>query len=192
MDQQSKLFIKGMVCNRCVSVVGEALNELGHREVKVSLGEIANLNENYPIDTAKLEGKLAIHGFSILEDQNLRIVNEVKALVAEVYSGEFEFPEKFRFANLLATRFFKGYDKTRDVFIAMEQKSLEQYIIEFRINKVKEFLVYSSSTLADIAYRLNFTSVAHLSSQFKQQTGLTPSFFKGIQNQKAEVVFATN
>lgn len=191
MQQLSKLFIKGMVCNRCVMVVQDTLNELGHQSVQVQLGEIV-LQNNFHIDTALLEDKLAVHGFSVLEDPQARTVNEIKELVAEVYSGNFDFPEKFRFANFLQTRLGRAYGPARDIFIAKEKQSLEQYIIDHRINKVKEFLVYSNLTLADIAFRLNFTSVAHLSTQFKQQTGLTPSYFKTIRNQKADVIFSVN
>jgi AraC-like DNA-binding protein len=86
----------------------------------------------------------------------------------------------------------KDYETISDAFIATEKKTIEQYIIEYRINKVKEFLVYSNLTLSDIAFKLNFNSVAHLSTQFKQQTGLTPSFFRDIKKQKAERAFSKN
>jgi AraC family transcriptional regulator len=192
MEQQSKLFIKGMVCNRCVMVIHEVLADMGYQSVKVELGEITFPENSYFIDMQQLEERLAINGFSVLEDRNAKTINEIKNLVAEVYSGDFDFPEKFRFSNLLYNRLNKAYEPARDIFIAMQKQSLEQYIIEYRINKVKELLVYSTLTLADIAFRLNFTSVAHLSTQFKQQTGLTPSFFRGIKNQKADVIFSVN
>jgi AraC family transcriptional regulator len=192
MEQQSKLFIKGMVCNRCVMVIHEVLADMGYQSVKVELGEITFPENSYFIDMQQLEERLAINGFSVLEDRNAKTINEIKNLVAEVYSGDFDFPEKFRFSNLLYNRLNKAYEPARDIFIAMQKQSLEQYIIEYRINKVKEMLVYSTLTLADIAYRLNFTSVAHLSTQFKQQTGLTPSFFRGIRKQKADVIFSVN
>jgi copper chaperone CopZ len=192
MEQQSKLFIKGMVCNRCVMLVNEALQEMGQQTAHVGLGEITMLPGDNLIDKDQLEEKLAVHGFSILEDPKLKIVNEIKALVAEVYGGDFDFPDKFRFSGFLNTQLNKGYETARDIFIAMENKTLEQYIIEFRINKVKELLVYSTLTLADIAFRLNFNSVAHLSAQFKQQTGLTASYFRGIKDQKAGLGLPAN
>lgn len=192
MEQQSKLLIKGMVCNRCVMVVNEALEEMGQYPEHVALGEITMLAGDNIIDKEKLEQRLAAHGFSLLEDPKTKTVNEIKSLVAEVYSGDFDFPEKFRFSNLLNTRLDKGYETARDIFIAMENKTLEQYIIEFRINKVKEFLVYSTLTLADIAFRLNFNSVAHLSTQFKQQTGLTASYFREVKKQKDGVITSAN
>lgn len=192
MEQQSKLFIKGMVCNRCVSVVQEALTELGHQPLYVGLGEatVSGAVDNF--NKIQLQDRLAVHGFSLLEDGKMKIVRELKDLVSEVYGGDFDFPEKFRFAILVKDRLAKEYETVRDVFIAMEQKTLEQYTIDYRINKVKELLVYSILTLADISFRLNFNSVAHLSAQFKQQTGLTASHFRAIKKEKADVIFSVN
>jgi AraC-like DNA-binding protein len=86
----------------------------------------------------------------------------------------------------------KDYTIISDAFISLENKTIEQYIIDYRINKVKELLVYSSLTLSEIAFKLNFNSVAHLSSQFKQQTGLTASFFKDIHKKKLATSFSEN
>ena len=120
------------------------------------------------------------------------MIKEVKQLVEEVYSGDYDFPENFRFADLVNERWNNNYEFVSDTFIALEKKSLERYIIEYRISKVKEFLVYTNLTLSDIAFKLNFTGTSHLSAQFKQVTGLTPSFFKEIKRQKAEVALRTN
>ena len=190
MEQQT-IFIKGMVCRRCVMTVETELQEMGHTPVQLSLGEVSFItNEEH--DPAVLEERLSLLGFSLLEDKKAKMVKEVKQLIAEVYSGDFDFPERFRFSELVKQRFQKDYDAISDAFIATEKKTIEQYIIETRINKVKEFLVYSSLTLSDISFKLNFTSVAHLSTQFKQQTGLTPSFFKEIKKQKVGIAFSSN
>lgn len=180
-----------MVCSRCVMAVQQVLDELGYQQATVSLGEI-NLPSTTLPDKTELQKKLSNQGFGLLEDPASKKINQVKAIVAEVYSGDFDFPEKFRFASLVNTRLDKGYETARDIFISIEHKTLEQYIIEFRINKVKEFLVYSGLTLADISFKLNFSSVAHLSTQFKQQTGLTPSFFRSIKDQKAAIISPTD
>lgn len=192
MEQHSKLLIKGMVCNRCVIVVKDALTAMGQPSAHVGLGEITLPNSTENFNITLLEERLAGLGFSLLEDGKMKIVKELKDLVAEVYGGHFDFQEKFRFSGLVKSRLGKEYDTVRDIFIAKEQKTLEKYIIDFRINKVKEYLVYSSLTLADIAFKLNFTSVSHLSAQFKQQTGLTPSFFKEIKKQKSTIGFPEN
>ncbi|HEV7329439.1 MAG TPA: AraC family transcriptional regulator [Flavisolibacter sp.] len=190
MEQQT-IFIKGMVCNRCVMTVETELLQMGHTPVKLSLGEVSFL-PNIAHDGTALEERLTLLGFSLLEDKNVKMTKEVKQLVEEVYGGNFDFPERFRFSDLVRQRLQKEYDAVSDAFIATEKKTIEQYIIDFRINKIKEYLVYTDLTLADIAFRLNFNSVAHLSTQFKQQTGLTPSFFKSIRRQKSETVFSQN
>ena len=190
MEQQT-IFIKGMVCGRCLMTVETELQQLGHTPVKLSLGEVSFIM-NEAKDAAMLEERLSRLGFSLLEDKQVKIAKEVQQLVEEVYSGDFDFPERFRFSLFAKERLQKGYDAISDAFIATQKKTIEQYIIEYRINKVKEFLVYSHFTLSDIAFRLNFTSAAHLCRQFKQQTGLTPSFFKEIKNQNAVVEFSSN
>ena len=143
-------------------------------------------------DKNELKKRLAPLGFSLLEDRKMKMANEVKALVEEAYGGAFDFPDNFRFSRFLTERLNKDYDVISDAFIAMEKKTIEQYVTDYRINKVKDFLVYSQLTLSDIAFRLNFNSVAHLSTRFKQVTGLTPSFFREIKRQKTEVIFCLN
>lgn len=180
-----------MVCNRCLMTVETELLQMGHTPVKLALGE-ATFLPNTAHDGTPLEERLALLGFSLLEDKNVQMTKKVKQLVEEVYGGSFDFPERFRFSDLVRKRLQKEYDAVSDAFILTEKKTIEQYIIDFRINKIKEYLVYTNLTLADIAFRLHFNSVAHLSAQFKQQTGLTPSFFKNIRRQKSETVFSQN
>ena len=192
MKKGETLFIKGMVCSRCVMVVKEELKDLGHEPVQVGLGEAIVVEKEDKLDKVELEKRLAALGFSLLEDRKVKTVREVKALVEAVYSGEYDFPDNFRFTNLVREICNKDYDAVSDVFIAMEKRTIEQYIIDFRINKVKEYLVYSNLTLADIAFKLNYNSVAHLSAQFKQYTGLTPSHFKEIKKEKTAVIFSGN
>lgn len=190
MDQQT-ILIKGMVCQRCIMTVETELQKMGQTPVKSSLGEVSFIG-NGEHDRSALEARLNFLGFSLLDDKKVKMTREVKMIVEEVYSGNFDFPERFRFAELIKHRMQKGYDTISDAFIATEKKTIEQYIIDYRINKIKEFLVYTSIPLADIAFKLNFSSVAHLSSQFKQYTGLTPSFFKEVRNKKAETALSKN
>ena len=190
MNQQT-IFLKGMVCNRCLMTVKTELQEMGYTPAKLLLGEVSYIsNEAY--NPAALEERLTSLGFSLLEDKNVKTTKEVKKLLEKVYSGDFDFPDHFRFPNFIKQQFKKDYDAISDAFIATEKKTIEQYIIDLRINKIKECLVYTNLTLADIAFKLNFNSIAHLSAQFKQQTGLTPSFFKNIKRQKSETTFSMN
>jgi AraC family transcriptional regulator len=191
METTSKIQIKGMVCGRCISVVENEMKALGHSSLKVELGEVTVFDKT-PVNGTALEKRLVPLGFQLLEDPKEKIAKEVKDLVAEVYSGRFDFPQNFRFPAFLKERMGREYSAVSDAFTGVERKSIEQYSIEYRISKVKEFLVYSTITLADIAFRLNFNSVPHLSTQFKQYTGLTPSHFKEVKRRKTEVIFSSN
>lgn len=182
MDTKT-IYLKGMKCNRCLMTIENELIQLGHIPVKLSLGEVSYVPKDPDGDAALME-QLKLRGFDLLEDKKVRITNEIKEMVAEIYSGDFEFPERFRLTDFLREKFAKDYDTLSDFFIATEKKTIEQYVIEFRVAKVKEFLVYTDLTLSEIAARLNYSSAAYLSTQFKQLTGLPPSFFKNIRKQK--------
>jgi AraC family transcriptional regulator len=188
MQTETKLYIKGMVCERCILVIRDELQALGHNPVKISLGEVTFLVYGRPINVSLIKERLTILGFKLLEDQKVKIVDDVKKLVAEVYSGAYDFPLNFRFSALLKERLQKDYDTLSNLFTLLEQRTLEQYIIDYRIEKVKELLVYSNDTLSGIAFKLNYSSLPHLSKQFKQYTGLNPSYFREVKKSKHDMV----
>ena len=175
--QRKKYYVKGMVCERCIYKVKETLEGLGIEVAELALGEVT-LASRSEIKEAVIEEALKPLGFSLVHDKRLTLVKDTKALVAEVYSGNFDFPKGFRFASFAAERLKTNYDAISTAFSATELTTLEKYIIDFRINIIKELLVYTNKTLADIAFDLGFSSVAHLSKQFKSYTGLNPSYFK--------------
>lgn len=185
-------YIKGMVCHRCVATVINELEKLGLQSPNVVLGKVSFTSSIEAQAEFNLIKQLSMHGFSVLEDKRVQIVNKVKCIVTKVYSGEYDFPDNFRFSGFLADELGKDFQTISEIFISKEKKSIEQHMIHFRINKVKEFLVYTNLTLSDIAFKLNYSSVAHLSSQFKRETGLTPSYFKEIKREKAAAVFSVN
>ncbi|HEV7329461.1 MAG TPA: AraC family transcriptional regulator [Flavisolibacter sp.] len=192
MQHEAQLFIKGMVCQRCITVVNSELQQLGLIPVKTSLGQVTVITTVQMPEIRVIEEKLEPLGFKLLEDKKIRVVKEIKRLVATVYSGEYEFPDHFRFSDLITEAFHKDYDKISALFSLVEHQTLEKYIIDYRIEKIKELLVYTSLTLLDIAIKLNYSSVAHLSRQFKQVTGLTPSYFKEVKKAKTILELSTN
>jgi AraC family transcriptional regulator len=192
MQNASRLFIKGMVCQRCIIVLKNELEASGMIVIKAELGEVTVLTSSRTIESAWIAEKLAPLGFQLLEDKKVKTVDAIRELVKEVYSGNFDFPYQFRFSDLLVQRLQKEYDSLSALFSLLEHKTLERYIIDFRIERIKEFLVYTSSTLSDIAFRLNYSSVAHLSRQFKQYTGLNPSHFKEIKKARVQAGFSDN
>lgn len=192
MLTESTLFIKGMVCNRCIHVIQAELQELGVQTGRITLGEVTVIRSSTTVDQESIVRRLNGLGFELVEDKKIKLVRDVKAIIATVYSGDYDFPIGFRLSDLLVSRLGKEYNSISATFSLIEQKTIETYFIEYRIEKVKELLVYSLLSLSDIAFRLNFSSVAHLSRQFKQYTGLTLSHFRNIRNAKLNTGFSIN
>jgi AraC family transcriptional regulator len=187
MQQVQKVSIKGMVCERCISSVKQVLENMGLQLTDVSLGQVSFSVAGDAPDISAIDEKLKPLGFNVLVDKRLKLVKDVKALVEEVYSGDFDFPERFRFSKFIVERLKKDYDTIATVFTAQENTTVEKYIIDYRVEKVKEFLVYTVQILADISFRLGFSSVAHLSRQFKTVTGFNPSHFRSIRSNKQRI-----
>lgn len=175
-----------MVCQRCITTVKQQLESAGLALDEVKLGEVTLSAHTFIPDTGLIEQRLLPLGFSLLEDKKVKLVKDVKSLVNEVYSGDFDFPEGFRFSGLAAKKLDRDYDTISSTFSLMENSTLEKYIISYRVEKIKELMVYTENTLADISFKLGFNSVAHLSRQFKEQTGMTPSQFKQLLKNEIE------
>jgi len=175
MKKQS-VQVKGMVCERCISSVQSALDNLQLNDLQVSLGEITYNSE--VVHTAAIDAQLKQLGLAVLKSRNAEIVSTVKNEIATIYKGNSDFPEGFRFTSHITKKLQLPYETISNAFIAEEKQTIEQYMIAYRIDKVKEFLQYTDMRVADIAFNLNYNSVAHLSAQFKQYTGLTLSYFK--------------
>ncbi len=178
MQKNSTVFIKGMVCQRCISVVKDLVEKIGFQPVDVNLGEIIFPATSPVPDTSVLAEKLKPSGFTVLEDKKEKLVRDIKQLVEEVYNGDFDFPSRFRFSKLVKDRLGKNYDTMSTAFSVIEKTSIEKYIINFRIRKIKELILYDNRSLSDISFSLGFTSVAHLSRQFKEVTGINPSHYQ--------------
>jgi AraC-like DNA-binding protein len=169
------LYIKNMVCDRCVRVVREELERLGYRVTKVTLGEVQVRARK--IDGARVAEVLRANGFELIDDRRMRTVERIKAAIlrrVRTTDGE----DRENFSEYLAREVGAEYHYLSGLFSDVENVTIEKYIILQRIERVKELLKYGELTLSEIAYQLNYSSVAHLSGQFKQVTGLTPSEFK--------------
>lgn len=180
MQSGYKIYIKGMVCERCILTIRNELDKLGIRIADIHLGEVTTVTTLTESDIAAIKQQISPLGFTLLEDKKAKLIQEVKMLVEQVYSGKYDFPHDFRFSSLLASSFNKDAETVSSMFSQTEGITLEKYIIGYRIEKVKELLLYSSDTLSEIAFKLGFSSVPHLSRQFKAETGLNPSHFKEI------------
>lgn len=169
-----------MVCLRCKLVVGDALKQLGLLYDEVKLGEIT-LKE--PADPASIETlKLALQrfGLEIIDDRKSQLVGKIKQIVIEqVHYAEEPLLENF--SSFLAGKLHYDYTYLSNLFAANQGQTLEHYIINNRIEKTKELLIYEELSIADIAERLHYCSAAHLSRQFKQVTGFTATYYKKLR-----------
>lgn len=179
----STLFIKNMVCNRCIMVVKNELDNLSLKALDIQLGEVTLENELTPDEKDKLESALKRLGFEIIDDKKSRIIEKIKNIIIELVHHQNN-DSKTNLSNILSDKLNHDYNYLSNLFSDVESTTIEKYFIAQKIEKVKELLVYDELTLSEIAFRLKYSSVAYLSNQFKKVTGLSPSHFKQIREDK--------
>lgn len=172
-----------MVCNRCVLVVQQELEKLNIEFDTVQLGEV-NLKEplNDKKKTAFSEKMLQL-GFELIDDQRSLLIEKIKAKIIALVHYTTE-PTKENMSVILAEELGHDYSYLSKLFSEVEGTTIEKFLIAQKIEKVKELLMYDELTLNEIAYQLNYSSVAYLSNQFKKVTGLTPSHFKKVKENR--------
>ena len=173
-----KLYIKNMVCDRCKMVVENTLMQRGLHPLQVDLGEILLKEEEIMKDTEQqLVEDLKVLGFELLEDKRKILLTQIKAAIVDLVHHSRE-PLKINLSDYLSKKLDTEYSHLSSVFSAEQQDTIEHYYIRQKIEKVKELLSYGELTLSEIAYQLNYSSVAHLSAQFKKEISLTPTQYK--------------
>ena|SRR5688572_18301356 len=187
----SDILIKGMVCERCVSVIKDGITDLGYEVNKVSLGKLSLNSELDKDDYQRIESFLTENGFEMISNRQVRIVNQAKDIIGEVFGENLKYDSKLKFSSLLSETLHMNYDSISELFTELEGITLEKYIITKRLEKVKELLVYTEFTLTEIAYITGFSSINHLSRQFKELTGFSPSHFKSIRSDKKKIAGQT-
>lgn len=173
------LTIRNMVCDRCKRVVREELEKLGLVVDRVELGEVdaESLPSNVTLDDVRLA--LQKNGFDLVDDKKQSLVEHMKVLlINEVQYLKGERLSSENYSSFLERKLGYEYSYLSGLFSASEGQTLEKYIIALKIEKVKEWLRYDELTLSEIAWRLNYSSVQHLSNQFRQVTGMTPGQFR--------------
>ncbi len=175
------LFIKNMVCNRCIRVVGEELAKLGYQVHRIVLGE-ADVSSKKPIDKEKIRGVLEANGFELIEDRRVKLIERIKVLVLKLVQNDYaKNPITINSSDYLARELGHDYHYLSSLFSSVENITIEQYTILQRIERVKELIKYGDMTLSEIAYATGYSSVQHLSNQFRKVTGMTPSYFKRLK-----------
>ena len=183
------LHIKNMVCNRCIKVVREELELLDYKIEKIELGEVVITSHKEKFQLDKIKKSLEENGFEIIDSRNANITERVKILIIKlIHHKSTGNQSDINLHNAIIKEAGLSYQYVSSLFSSMEGTTIEKFIISQKIEKVKELIVYDELTLSEIAYRLGYGSVQHLSNQFKKVTGLSPSYFKKLKSNKRKSI----
>jgi AraC family transcriptional regulator len=175
------LYVKNMVCGRCIKVVREELERLGLDVVNVELGEV-DIAGAKPLELEKIRTVLEKNGFELIENKNAKLIEQIKLTILKlVQQDQSEHPMHSSYSENLSRELGHDYHYLSSLFSSVENVTIEQYTILQRIERVKELLRYGDMTLSEIAYKTGYSSVQHLSNQFRKVTGMTPSHFKELR-----------
>ncbi len=172
-----------MVSLRCKMLVKAELEKMNIAYKNVELGETELVNDISDQQQQELRVVLAKSGLELMDDKKAMLVEKIKKVIIEMVHYADEFPEA-NFSDFLSEKLNHNYTYLSNLFSEVKGTTIEHYIILHKIEKVKELIVYDELNLTEIAFKMNYSSVAHLSNQFKKITGLTPSFFKKLKNNR--------
>ena len=173
-----QLHIKNMVCDRCILIVRQQLENLGFAVNEISLGRVTVSPEPDPAKLQDISAAFQVLGFELIDKDKDQLVEQVKTQVIELvhYSDLFELKQSLM--SVIAEKLNKEYVYLSRLFSDVEGITIEKYIIQQKVTRVKELLEYGELNLNEIAYQMGYSSSAHLSTQFKAVTGVTPSKYK--------------
>lgn len=186
-----QLFIKNMVCQRCILAVKREAEKLGIRYADITLGQIHFLKHNEaqpdPQSLEILKSVLCNLGFEIIDDRKSQLIERVKTLVIEkIHHNDGELSNNW--TELIAADVQYEYNYISNLFSSIEGITIEQFIIRQKIEKVKELLFYDKHTLSEISFRMGYSSAAYLTNQFKKITGMTPGQFRKLLNKNRNAI----
>jgi AraC family transcriptional regulator len=174
--------IRNMVCGRCIKAVGSVFEREGVRPVSVELGTVKLAAPLKDEQLLAIRVALEAEGFEILDDQKARLAEDIRLAIIElVHYGQLD-EMKLNLSSYLSGKLNREYSQLSNLFSAVENTTIEHFFILQKIEKVKEWLVYNEFTLSEIAFKLGYSSTAHLSAQFRKITGFTPSQFKQLKD----------
>lgn len=172
-----------MVSLRCKMMVKAELEKLGLKYVVVELGMVDILEDITNEQRNKLKENLLKSGLELLDDKRSILIEKIKAVIVEMVHYTDEMPE-VNYSEYISKKLGYDYTYLANIFSEVKGTTIQKFIIMHKIERVKELLLYDELNLTEISYKLNYSSVAHLSSQFKKVTGLTPTFFKHLRNKR--------
>ena len=179
-QNETTLYIRNMVCNRCIRVVDEEFRKLGLNIKNISLGEV---NVEGELDDEMIENIRRVlddNGFDLIEDRKMKTIEQIKLFILELVRDDQKISGKVNISGYLTAIMNADYHYLSTLFSSVENITIEHYFILQKIERAKELLKYGEQTLSEIAYRLGYSSVAHLSAQFKKVTGMTANQFKSL------------
>ncbi|CAD7815674.1 HTH-type transcriptional activator RhaR [Chryseobacterium aquaeductus] len=175
------IFVKNMVCDRCISAVQNIFEESQIEVIDIRLGEVQTKSDLSEIDFILIENSLKNIGFERIKDSSQQLIENIKNLII-LKIEKLETDESFLLSNFLSDTLHKDYSALSKAFSQNENITLEQYYILQKIEKVKELLFNNDFTLTEISEKMGYKSVQHLSTQFKNSTGHTPTQFKKLKD----------
>ena len=178
-----KIYIKNMACESCKIVVKEALKDLDISPVKVELGEIETKDALSDEEKKLLNKKIKTAGLELLEKKQGVLIEKIRKVIFDYVYKSDEKPN-VKFSVLLSEELKHNYNYLANFFSEVEATTIEQFILALKIERIKELIIFGEDTLSEIAYKLHYSSVAHLSAQFKKITGLTPSHFRALKEKR--------
>jgi len=180
-----KIYIQNMVCIRCKMVVKSELEKLGLHYITIDLGEAEIKEEITAEQLASLSIALKRTGLELMDDKKSILVEKIKTIIIEMvhYTDD---QIKINLSDYLSEKLNYNYTYLANLFSEVKGTTIEQFYLAHKIEKVKELLVYDELNLTEIAWKLHYSSVAHLSNQFKKMTGLTPTHFKNLRHKRRQ------
>jgi len=177
---KQSIIIKNMVCQRCIEAVRDIFEEIGVLEIEIQLGKVTTESKILPDQKMRLKDMLLGKGFELLDEKQAELINTIKSIIIQEIHYMKE-QSLVNFSELISRRLHFDYAYLSRLFSSVEGRTIEKFIMAQKIEKVKELLTYQEKTLSEIAFEMQYSSAAHLSSQFKKITGMTPSEFKKHQ-----------
>lgn len=178
-----KLYIKYMVSIRCKMMVKSELEKLGLHYGAVDLGDVEVLEDISPEQREQLKIGLLKSGLELMDDKKAMLIEKIKNVIIEMIHYEDELP-KIKNSIYISEKLNYDYTYLANLFSEATGTTIEHFILIHKIERVKELIIYDELNLSEIAWKLHYSSVAHLSNQFKKITGLTPSFFKSLKQKR--------
>ena len=183
-----KIFSKNMVCERCIRTVKNIFERNHFHPRNVELGEVELDDSTLGNKKELILDELEKEGFQVIEEKNAKIIESIKNAIINQIHYDSNSHKHLNYSQILEIKLLKDYSFLSSLFSETEGITIESYIIKQKIERVKELLVYNELSLSEIAFQMNYSSVAHLSAQFKKITGLTPTHFKSIKDHKRKTL----